>query len=119
MADGTVTNGRLPDVDEMTREQAKALHAQLNKFYRKEKGDKRKNKPPLRPIGEVVKKPGNFTVQKVQTDWDSLPNWAPFVTDLECTDVSIKVSREKAASLTLMKPYPVASGLVHRVFLGM
>jgi hypothetical protein len=41
MADATLTNGNLPNVEILSKEQAKAIHAQLNRFYKKEISSKK------------------------------------------------------------------------------
>jgi hypothetical protein len=118
MGDVALSNGSKSADSQMSEQEYRELCKKLRREQMARKGGKRKSKPPLRAIGEVVSKPGNFRIQKMQTDWDALPNYTPFTTDLEATEIFIKIGRERAASFNTMRPFPVASGLVHRVFIG-
>lgn len=115
--DEIVTNGRVPSVDELTPEKAKALHAQLNRFYRQKNGGKRKNKPLLKPIGDINVLDLKIKVSKSPSDWDDLKNGMPFSLDAMGTVLYTKTGKERAICLNTMSPVPVSGATVYRVFL--
>jgi hypothetical protein len=117
MADSIVTNGSQPAVSIASKEQAKALHAELNKFYRKERGDKRKSKPILKPIGQTVTTEKKIIIQQNPVDWDDIQNGTPFALDPNGTLIYTKAGASKALCLNTMSPVPVGGASVYRVFL--
>lgn len=116
MGDVSLSNGSKAADTQMSEQEYRELCKKLRR-EQMARGGKRKSKPPLRSIGEVVQKPGVFKIQKIQTDWEMLPNGTPFATDLEATLIFIKTGRERAFCFNTMQSLPVASALVHRVFL--
>jgi len=111
------TNGKLPSIDELTPEKAKALHGQLNRFYRKQSGGKTKNKPLLKPIGDINILDMKIKIQKAPMDWDDLKNGMPFSLDPLGTVLYTKTGKERAICLNTMSPIPVSGASVYRVFL--
>jgi hypothetical protein len=95
----------------------KKLCKQMKQFQTQKNGGKKRSKPPLRAIGEVTQKPATFKIQKVQSDWEAIPNYTPFALDLEATLIYIKIGKERAMCVNTMQSLAVASALVHRVFL--
>ncbi len=93
------------------------LCKQIKAFQTKKTGGKRKPKPMLRGIGEVVSQQRLLKIAKTQSDWESLRNGEPFALDTEATLVFIKTGRERAMCFNTMTSVPVASALVHRVYL--
>lgn len=100
-----------------SEEEYKKLCKQMKHFQMKKSGGKRKAKPMLKSIGETVIQARNLRIQKSQTDWDSLSNGMPFALDVEATLVYVKTGKERAMCLNTMQSLPVASALVHRVYL--
>jgi hypothetical protein len=117
MADTTVTNGSVPSVSELTPEKAKALHTQLNKFYRQRSGEKKKSKPLLKPIGDINLIDLKLKIQKSPMDFDDLKNGMPFALDPLGTVLFTKTGRERAICLNTMQPQSVGGASVYRVFL--
>lgn len=113
----TVTTGRPPNNSELTPEQAKELHGQLNRFYRKQSGGKKKNKPLLKPIGDINVLDLKIKVQKAPCDWDDIKNGMPFSLDNQGTILYTKTGKERAICLNTMSPVPVGGASVYRVFL--
>jgi hypothetical protein len=117
MAETATTNGNLPGVEIMSPEQAKALHAQLNRFYRKQNGQKKKLKPMLKPIGDINILELKVKVQKSPMDFDDLKNGMPFSLDPMGTVLYTKTGKERAICLNTMQPQSVGGASVYRVFL--
>lgn len=114
--DTTMTNGYKATEDTLTPEQAKALHTKLNRFYRTQKGDKKRAKPVLKPIGDVDQLQRNLVIQKSPTDWDSIPNGALFAVDPAGSLLFTKVSTSRALCLNFMKTQPVGGASCYRIF---
>lgn len=110
-------NGSLPSIGTLTPEKAKALHGELNRFYRKQSGNKRKNKPLLKPIGDINILELKVKVSKAPSDWDDLKNGMPFSLDPLGTVLYTKTGKERAICLNTMSPVPVGGASVYRVFL--
>jgi hypothetical protein len=117
MAESATTNGSIPSVEILTKEQAKALHTKLNQFYKKESGNKRKVKPLLKPIGDINILDLKVKVSKSPTDFDDLKNGMPFSLDPMGTVLYTKTGKERAICLNTMSPVPVGGASVYRVFL--
>jgi hypothetical protein len=117
MADIVTSNGSQPTVSITSKEQAKALHAELNKFYRKETGSKRKAKPILKPIGQTITTEKKVIIQQNPVDWDDIQNGTPFALDPNGTLIYTKAGASKALCLNTMSPVPVGGASVYRVFL--
>lgn len=113
--DIAATNGK-QSADTLTPEEAKALHAKLNQFYRKRRGDKKKAKPVLKPIGDVDQLQRNLVIQKAPTDWDDIPNGALFAVDPAGSLLFTKVSASRALCLNFMKTQPVGGASCYRIF---
>jgi hypothetical protein len=114
--DTTMTNGHKATDDNLTPEQAKALHTKLNRFYRTQKGDKKRARPVLKPIGDVDQLQRNLVIQKSPTDWDSIPNGALFAVDPAGSLLFTKVSTSRALCLNFMKTQPVGGASCYRIF---
>ncbi len=114
--DTTMTNGHKITDDNLTPEQAKALHTKLNRFYRTQKGDKKRAKPVLKPIGDVDQLQRNLVIQKSPTDWDSIPNGALFAVDPAGSLLFTKISTSRALCLNFMKTQPVGGASCYRIF---
>lgn len=110
------TNGYKPAQDELTPEEAKALHAKLNRFYRKNNSGKKKAKPVLKPIGDVDQLPKNLVIQKSPTDWDDIPIGALFAVDSAGSLLFTKVNSSRAMCLNFMKSQPVGGASCYRIF---
>lgn len=117
MADTAVSNGHIPAMDTLTPERAKALLAELNRFYRKQNGSKRKAKPLLKPIGDINVIDLKVKVQKSPCDWDDIRIGMPFSLDPTGTVLYTKTGKERAICLNTMSPVPVGGASVYRVFL--
>jgi len=115
--DTATTNGSVPTASAMTEERAKALHAELNRFYRQRNGGKRKSKPLLKPIGDINAVDKKLMIQKSPIDWDALKNGMPFALDYEGTLIYTKTGKERAICLNTMSSVPVSGASVYRVFL--
>ncbi len=115
--DTPTTNGHQPSVDNLTEEQARALHAKLNRFYRQRNGGKRKNKPLLKPIGDITVIDQKIKIQKSPIDWDDIKNGMPFAIDPSGTVLYTKTGKERAICLNTMSSVPVSGASVYRVFL--
>ncbi len=117
MADATLTNGSLPNVEILSKEQAKAIHAQLNRFYKKETSSKKKQKPLLKPIGDINVETKQLKIQKSPVDFDDLKTGMLFSLDPTGTVLYAKSGKERALCLNTMSPVPVGGASVYRVFL--
>ncbi len=114
VTENNVTTEGLPVVEIKSKEQAKLLHAQLNKFYRKER--KPKAKPVLKPIGKVVTYERIITVQETPIDWDDIEDEL-FSLDTNATQIYVKTGKERARCLNNGKSISVGGAVVYRVFL--
>jgi hypothetical protein len=117
MVDSAVSNGSLPNGEILTKEQAKALHTKLNKFYRAEKGNKKKPKPILKPIGQTVAVKKDFIVQQNPVDWSDIGTGMPFALDPNGVMIYTKAGVSKALCLNTMSCLSVGGASVYRVFL--
>lgn len=115
MPDTMTTTSSLASVDIASEEQAKALHAQLNKFYRSRRKP-RKAKPVLRPMGKVNVLQRNITVEESATDWESITDEI-FSLDTNATQLFIKTGKERARNLTTGKTIAVGGASVHKCFI--
>lgn len=107
------TNGQ-PLISITSKEQAKALHAQLNKFYRT--GKKLKPKPVLKPRGKVSEKQITISIEESATDWDDITD-EPFSLDTNASQIYVKTGKERAKCVNTGKSLPVGGAAVYRVFL--
>ncbi len=114
--DPAVTNGIKPSDGDLTPEEAKALHAKLNRFYRKRRGDKKKQSPVLKDLGNVTPLKPNFVIQENPTDWDNVPNGALFAVDKAGSLLFTKISKTRALCLNFMRSQPVAGASCYRIF---
>jgi hypothetical protein len=114
--DTSVINGHKSTDTILTPEEAKALHTKLNKFYRQQRGDKKRAKPVLKPIGDVDQLQRNLVIQKSPTDWDDIPNGALFAVDPAGSLLFTKVSASRALCLNFMKTQPVGGASCYRIF---
>ncbi len=115
MPDPATTSSSQTSIDIATEEQAKALHAQLNKFYRSRRKT-RKAKPVLRPMGKVNVIQRNITVEESATDWESITDEI-FSLDVNATQLFIKTGKERARNLTTGKTIAVGGASVHKCFI--
>lgn len=114
MTDIAEATGSQPIIEIKSKEEAKRLHAQLNKFYRKER--KPKAKPVLKPIGKVVTYERTVTVQESPIDWDDVDDEL-FSLDTNATQIYVKTGKERARCLNNGKSISVGGAVVYRVFL--
>lgn len=112
--DSELANGNQQTINITTKEQAKALHAQLNKFYRT--GKKAKPKPVLKPRGKVVEKQITISIEESATDWDDIKD-EPFSLDTNASRIYVKTGKERAKCVNTGKSIPVGGAAVYRVFL--
>lgn len=117
MAETGATNGSNPAVTITSRDEAKALHAELNKFYRKQTGNKRKTKPILKPIGQTKAIQKTWIISQAPSDWEDLPKGAPFALDADGTLIYTKSGASQALCINTMSALPVGGASVYRVFL--
>lgn len=108
-------NGKHTDI-ELTVEQYKQLCKQV-RHYQLAKGNKKKNKPLLKPIGDINILDMKIKVQKAPVDWDDIKNGMPFSLDPNGTVLYTKTGKERAICLNTMSPVPVGGASVYRVFL--
>lgn len=116
MGDTLTANGSQPTVSIQSKEQAKALHAELNKFYQKEKSSKRKPKPMLRPIGNTNTIEKKIVCQQNPIDWQDTPLGTTFALEPNAVVTYIKVSASKAFCLSTMSAVGVSGGSCYKVF---
>jgi hypothetical protein len=112
--DEIATNGSQSIVEITSKEQAKALHAQLNRFYRK--GKKSKAKPVLKPRGKVIEKQISIAIEESATDWDDIED-EPFSLDANASRIYVKTGKEKMKCVNTGKSQAVGGAAVYRVFL--
>ncbi len=116
MGDVAVANGTQSANTELTPEQAKALHKQLNQFYRKRRGDKKKNKPVIKPRGKVNSKAISIDIEESVTDFDDIDDES-FSFDPNASRIYVKTGKERAKCVNTGKSIPVGGAAVYRVFL--
>jgi hypothetical protein len=114
--DTRLTNGHKSTDTPLSSEEAKALHTKLNNFYRQRRGDKKRARPVLKPIGDVNQLQRNLVIQKSPTDWDDIPNGALFAVDPAGSLLFTKVSTSRALCLNFMKTQPVGGASCYRIF---
>lgn len=108
------TSDGQPVIEILTKAQAKALHGQLNRFYRKDK--KPKAKPVLKPRGKVIEKQLTITIEESATDWDDITD-ETFSLDTNASRIYTKTGKERAKCINTGKSIPVGGAAVYRVFL--
>ena len=111
-----LTNGHVPSLSISSKEEAKAIHKQLNNYYRKGNPPKRKPESVLNGLGEVETSSLNIKIQKTQTEWSVLKTGSPFVCDLAGVLLYVKIGSNRAMCLNTMQSTAVAGGMMHRVF---
>lgn len=116
-ADNSLTNGRKANDVDLTLEEAKALHAKLNRFYRQRREGQKKQTPVLKDLGNVTPLKPNMVIQENPTDWDNVPNGALFAVDKAGSLLFTKVSKTRALCLNFMKTQPVAGASCYRIFI--
>lgn len=114
MAETVTTNGSIPPIEILSKEQARAIHAKLNQFYRKERKP-RKAKPVLRPVGKINVVSRNISVEETPTDWENITDEI-FSLDINATQLFIKTGIERARNLSTGKSIPVGGASVHKCF---
>jgi hypothetical protein len=112
MADSTLTSNS----QTLTEDQYKQMCKQVRQYQLKNKGNKKKGKPVLRPIGKINVIQRNITIEETPTDWENIEDEV-FTLDINATQLFIKVGKEKARNLITGKPRPVGGASVYRVFL--
>ena len=116
MVDTGVMNGSQSIPTDLTPEQAKELHAKLNRYYRKRNGGKKKSKPVLKPRGKVIVKQINISIEESATDLDDIQD-EPFSLDLNASQLYVKTGKERIKCVNTGKSIPVGGAAVYRVFL--
>jgi hypothetical protein len=116
MAESATANGSQVNIDSMTPEQAKALHKQLNNYYRKRNGGKRKAKPVLKPRGKVLEKQITLAIEESATDLDDIQD-EPFALDTNASQLYVKTGKERIKCVNTGKSIAVSGAAVYRVFL--
>lgn len=112
--DNEISNGSEPTIKITTKEQAKALHAQLNKFYRT--GKKAKAKPVLKPRGKVITKEVTIAIEESACDFDDIQD-EPFSLDQNASQIYVKTGKERMKCVNTGKSLPVGGAAVYRVFI--
>ena len=116
MSDSTAATGSPDRGTPLTEQQYKDLCKQV-KRYQIAKGQKKRSKPLLKPIGDINAIDLKVKVQKSPIDWDALRNGMPFSLDPSGTVLYTKTGKERAICLNTMSPVPVGGASVYRVFL--
>jgi hypothetical protein len=116
MGDSAVMNGSQSINTDLTPEQAKELHAKLNRYYRKRSEGKKKNKPVLKPRGKVIVKQINISIEESATDLDDIED-EPFSLDANCSQLYVKTGKERIKCVNTGKSIAVGGAAVYRVFL--
>lgn len=116
MADTEVLNGSKSTNTELTPEQAKALHAQLNQYYRKRSGGKKKSKPVLKPRGKVNEIQKSFLVEESATSLQDIED-EPFSLDQLASQIYVKTGKERIKCVNTGKSIATSGAAVYRVFL--
>lgn len=100
----------------LSEEEYKKLCKQVRHYQLQKRGNKRKSKPVLRPIGKTNIIQRSITVEETPTDWESIEEEI-FSLDINATQLFMKTGKEKARNLITGKPVPVGGASVYRVFL--
>jgi hypothetical protein len=116
MAEATMTGNSQNGVTDLTPEQAKELHAKLNRYYRKRSGGKTKAKPVLKPRGKVLEKQITIAVEESATDLDDIKD-EPFSLDMNASQIYVKIGRERIKCVNTGRSIPVGGAAVYRVFI--
>lgn len=116
MPDTSTTNLAQSNVSELSPEQAKELHKQLNNYYRKRNGGKRKAKPVLKPRGKVIEKQITIAIEESATDLDDIQD-EPFSLDMNGSQWYVKIGKERIKCVQTGRSIAVGGAAVYRVFL--
>lgn len=116
MGDTATINGTQSMNSELTPERAKALHAELNRFYRKQRGDKKKAKPVIKPRGKIVTKQITIAIEESATDFEGIDD-EPFSLDQNASQIYVKTGKERMKCINTGKSIAVGGAAVYRVFL--
>jgi hypothetical protein len=116
MTEVVMTNGSQNGVSDLTPEQAKELHAKLNRYYRKRSGGKKKAKPVLKPRGKVIEKQITISIEESATDLDNIDD-EPFALDMNASQIYVKTGKERIKCVNTGKSIAVGGAAVYRVFI--
>ncbi len=116
MADTLATVASQNGVTDLTPEQAKELHAKLNRYYRKRSGGKTKAKPVLKPRGKVIEKTIIIAVEESATDLDDITD-EPFSLDGNASQLYVKTGKERIKCVNTGRSIAVAAASVYRCYL--
>jgi hypothetical protein len=116
MADTQATAVSQNGVSDLTPEQAKELHAKLNRYYRKRSGGKTKAKPVLKPRGKVIEKTITIAVEESATDLDDITD-EPFSLDGNASQLYVKTGKERIKCVNTGRSIAVGGAAVYRVFI--
>jgi len=116
MGDTAVINGSQPSATELTPERAKALHAELNRFYRKQRAGKKTAKPVIKPRGKIFTKEVTIAIEESATDFQDIDD-EPFSLDQNASQIYVKTGKERMKCINTGKSIPVGGAAVYRVFL--
>lgn len=117
MADTAVVNGSQSTINDLTPEQAKALHKQLNNYYRKRSGGKKKSKPVIKPRGKVNTFQRAIDIEESATDFQDITDEPFSLTPNSVSQIWVKTGKEKMKCVNTGKSVAVSGAAVYRVFL--
>lgn len=115
MSDTAVANGSKSTTSEMTEAQYKEMCKAIRQHQLKN-GKKKKNKPVLKPRGQVVEKEITISIEQSATDWDDITDEA-FSLDTNASRIYTKTGKERAKCINTGKSIPVGGAAVYRVFI--
>jgi hypothetical protein len=116
-SDEVVANGKQSSVEIQSKEQAKALHAQLNRFYRQSSGGRKKNKPVIKPRGKVTLFQKEIGIEETPTDFDGIEDEPFSLTPNSVAQIWVKTGKERMKCVNTGKSVSLSGAAVYRVFL--
>ena len=101
----------------LSENEYKALCKQVRQHQLATSKNRKRSKPILKPLGDVVVIDMKIKVQKSPCDWDDIKSGTPFALDSNGTLIYTKCGVNRALCLNTMSTIPVGGASVYRVFL--
>lgn len=110
------TESSPPIGQDLTEEQYRQLCKQVRQYQQNKGRGKKRAKPILKPIGDVVTSKRDLTIQQQPVDWDEIKTGTPFALDPNATVIYTKAGVNRALCLNTMTSLSVGGALVYRIF---
>lgn len=117
MADTTTTLNNQNGVSDLTPEQAKALHAKLNRYYRERRGSKKKANPVVKPRGKVTTFQRSIDIEESATDFQDINNEPFSLTPNSIAQIWVRIGKEKIKCVNTGQTMAISGAAVYRIYL--